>query len=232
VYVPADTVNVPVPVYGGVPPAAVIVTSLVPPKQSMGVYMALTVHGGGWAILSVATAEQLLASETVKEYVPAPRLNLPVPLYGGVPPDADTVISELPPLHRIGVFIADALSIGGPVTMTSAVVEHPIASVTVYVCLPAFSWNVPVPVYGGVPPLAVTVTVAVPPAQNSGVVVAVAMTLLTDTGKVQMRDCVPSLTVTVTVYSPALVPAFTTTDCPEAEPAIDAPVVLPDSAQE
>ena len=43
----------------------------------------------------------------------------------------------------------------------AVVVLHPLASVTVNVCVPVVQGNVPVPVYGGVPPVAVIVTVAV-----------------------------------------------------------------------
>ena len=42
---------------------------------------------------------------------------------------------------------------------------HPLASVTVYSFMPALAVNVPVPEYGSVPPVAVTVTVVVPPKQ-------------------------------------------------------------------
>ena len=43
------------------------------------------------------------------------------------------------------------------------VAVHPLASVTVYECVPALTVKLPVPVYGPVPPADVTVTVAVPP---------------------------------------------------------------------
>ena len=43
------------------------------------------------------------------------------------------------------------------------VAVHPFASVTVYEEVPALTVKFPVPVYGPVPPAAVTVTVAVPP---------------------------------------------------------------------
>ena len=46
------------------------------------------------------------------------------------------------------------------------VAVHPLASVTVYECVPALTVKLPVPVYGPVPPAAVTVTVAVPPLQE------------------------------------------------------------------
>ena len=43
------------------------------------------------------------------------------------------------------------------------VAVHPLASVTVYEEVPALTVKLPVPVYGPVPPAAVTVTVDVPP---------------------------------------------------------------------
>jgi len=46
------------------------------------------------------------------------------------------------------------------------VAVHPFASVTVYECVPALTVKLPVPVYGPVPPAAVTVTVADPPLQE------------------------------------------------------------------
>jgi hypothetical protein len=46
----------------------------------MAVLDELGVNALGWVIFPVVVAEQLLASVTVKEYVPAERLNVPVPL--------------------------------------------------------------------------------------------------------------------------------------------------------
>jgi hypothetical protein len=46
------------------------------------------------------------------------------------------------------------------------VAVHPLASVTVYEYVPALTVKLPVPVYGPVPPAAVTVTVADPPLQE------------------------------------------------------------------
>ena len=48
-------------------------------------------------IVTDAVAEQLFASVTVNVYVPAVRLNTPVPVYGAVPPVAVTVTVELLP---------------------------------------------------------------------------------------------------------------------------------------
>ena len=52
---------------------------------------------------------------------------------------------------------------------------QPFASVTVYEYEPAACINVPVPVYGPVPPLALTVTVEFPPLQSIAVVDDVAI---------------------------------------------------------
>jgi len=52
--------------------------------------------------------------------------------------------------------------------MTCAVAVHPFASVTVKLYVPFVLAKVPVPVYGAVPPLAVTVTVDVPSTQADG----------------------------------------------------------------
>ena len=101
--------------------------------------------------------------------MPGPRLNVPVPLRGGVPPVAVTVTVEVPPLHCIGVAEAFAISAGGSVTVIDVVAVHPFASVTVKVWPPAPRLKVPVPLRGGVPPVAVTVTVEVPPLQRIGV---------------------------------------------------------------
>ena len=64
-------------------------------------------------------------------------MNVPVPVYGGVPPAAATVMVELPPLHRMAVAFAEALSAAGSVIVTVAVPEHPFASVTVKEYVPA-----------------------------------------------------------------------------------------------
>lgn len=50
--------------------------------------------------------------------------------------------------------------------VTLVVRVTPPASVTLKLCVPAALVKVPVPVYGGVPAVAVTVTVVVPPLQR------------------------------------------------------------------
>ena len=68
-------------------------------------------------------------------------------------------------MQRIGVADEAATSAAGWVMVMLVVVVHPLASVTVYSKVPAPTGNVPVPVYGAVPPVALTVTVAEPPKQ-------------------------------------------------------------------
>jgi hypothetical protein len=103
------------------------------------------------------------ASVTVYECVPALTVKFPVPVYGPVPPFPVTVTVEVPPLHKILVAVDPAVSKVGSVTVMLVVAVHPFASVTVYECVPALTVKFPVPVYGPVPPVPVTVTVAVPP---------------------------------------------------------------------
>ena len=59
-----------------------------------------------------------------------------------------------------------ALTKAGCVTFIDVFEVHPFTSVTVYECVPAETVYVPIPVYGVVPPVAVTVTTAVPPKQE------------------------------------------------------------------
>ena len=58
-------------------------------------------------------------------------MNVPSPVYGAVPPDADTVTVAEPPLHRIAVAEDEATSAAGSVIVIVVDEEHPFASVTV-----------------------------------------------------------------------------------------------------
>ena len=58
-------------------------------------------------------------------------MKLPVPVYGPVPPAADTVTVDDPPLHKIAVDDELAASVVGSVTVMLVVAVHPFASVTV-----------------------------------------------------------------------------------------------------
>ena len=72
-----------------------------------------------------------LASVTVYECVPALTVNVPVPVYGPVPPFPVTVTVAVPPLHKILVAVDPAVSVVGWVTVMLVVAVHPFASVTV-----------------------------------------------------------------------------------------------------
>ena len=65
-YVPETTVNEPVPVYGAVPPAPVIVITPVPALQTIGdVTVAIACNGFGCEIVIEVFAIHPLVSETV-----------------------------------------------------------------------------------------------------------------------------------------------------------------------
>ena len=63
--------------------------------------------------------------------MPAVSVKSPVPLYGAVPPVADTVTVEVPPLQSMVVDELEADNAVGSVMVIVVVVEHPLASVTV-----------------------------------------------------------------------------------------------------
>ena len=63
--------------------------------------------------------------------MPAVSVKSPVPLYGAVPPVADTVTVEVPPLQSMAVDELEADNAVGSVMVIVVVVEQPFASVTV-----------------------------------------------------------------------------------------------------
>ena len=112
--VPAACVKVPVPVYGAVPPVALIVTVDEPPKQAIAVWLSAATNCVGWVITTefdVAVHAGVLTSLAVTVYVPAPTVNVllawngapPVMLYSTAPaaPVAIAVKVVVPPLHAI-----------------------------------------------------------------------------------------------------------------------------------
>lgn len=103
----------------------------------MGVAETFAVMPAPPTTVTDVVAEQLLASVTVKVYVPADRMNAPVPEYGGVPPVAATVTVALPVLQEVEVAFALAESRVGSVMVTDTVPLHPFASVTRKLCVPA-----------------------------------------------------------------------------------------------
>jgi hypothetical protein len=92
----------------------------------------------------------------------------------------------------------------GSVTVMLVVVVHPLASVTVYVCVPALTVKSPVPVYGPVPPLPVTVTVAVPPLQEMLVELELAVRTVGSVTVILVIAEHPLASVTVYEYVPAV----------------------------
>lgn len=90
-------------------------------------------------------------------------MNDPVPVYGLVPPVAETVTVVDPPLQAMEPGVDDALTTAGSATVTDVVVEQLFASVIVNVYDPAVRVKEPVPEYGAVPPVADTTTVVDPP---------------------------------------------------------------------
>ena len=97
-------------------------------------------------MLIVAVAEQLFASVTRNEYVPALRVNVPVPTYAPVPPEADTVTVVVPPLQGMTGAVAVAVRSGGLTMLIVAVAVQPLVSVTRNEYVPALRVKVPVPV--------------------------------------------------------------------------------------
>ncbi len=63
--------------------------------------------------------------------MPAVSVKSPVPLYGAVPPVADTVTVEVPPLQSIAVDELVASRTVGSVMVTVIVATQPSASITV-----------------------------------------------------------------------------------------------------
>jgi hypothetical protein len=135
--VPELLVNDPVPEYGAVPPVAETVTVELPPLHAIDVAAEVAVSADGCVIVIVLVVVQPLASVTVNDHVPAVRLNEPVPEYGAVPPAAETVTVEFPPLHEIADAVADALSGVGCVIVYDEDTLQLSASDTVTVYVPA-----------------------------------------------------------------------------------------------
>ena len=172
---PTDCVKVPVPVYGAVPPVALMVTVDVPPLHAISVWVSVAVITAGSVRVTVTVPVQPLASVTVYVVDPTDCVKVPVPVYGAVPPVALMVTVDVPPLHAISVWVSVAVITAGSVRVTVTVPVQPLASVTVYVVDPTDCVKVPVPVYGAVPPVALMVTVDVPPLHAISVWVSAAV---------------------------------------------------------
>src|SRR5947207_15113640 len=104
----------PVPVYGAVPPEAVMFTVVVPPKQPMGTCVSLALSAGGWLMVPVTTVLHPLASVTVKLKGPADTLVcVPSPVYGAVPPEAVMFTVVVRRVEPMGTCVWPALSAAG-----------------------------------------------------------------------------------------------------------------------
>ena len=128
---PALTVNVPVPVYAPVPPSAVTVTVVVPPLQDIVAALDEATNTAGSDTVPVVVELHPFSSVTVKLYAPALTVNVPVPLYGAVPPEAVTVTVVVPPKQDIVPALDEATNTAGSDTVPVVVELHPLASVTV-----------------------------------------------------------------------------------------------------
>src|SRR5258706_386381 len=115
------------------------------------------------------------------------------------------VTLDVPPLHAIAVCVSVAVIAAGSVRVTLTVPVQPLASVTVYTTVPTDCVKIPVPVYGAAPPVALMVTLDVPPLHAIAVCVSVAVIAA---GSVRV-------TLTVPVQPLASVTVYTTvpTDC-------------------
>ena len=101
-------------------------------------------------------------------------------MYDELPPVVVAVIEVVPPFTIIVPDVNDNANAVGSPTVTDSALITPFASVTLYVYVPADTVNVPVPVYGAVPPVAETTNVVLPPLQ--AIVPAVAVALNNDEG--------------------------------------------------
>jgi hypothetical protein len=129
--------------YGAVPPVAVRLAAPVElPKQRTFVPEMLAASAAAGCVMTTeAVVEQLLASVTVTEYVPAvkfARSSVVAPfdhryVYAVVPPDTDKLAApvELAKQRTFVPLILAARAAAGCVITTEVDVEHPLASVTV-----------------------------------------------------------------------------------------------------
>src|SRR6266581_853132 len=170
------TLKLPVPTYGVVPPTAeTLQMNGSPAVRGTPSDPQETVTTNGWpdtTTLSEPEALTLLESLTVNDSVNVPlvgsvMVKLPVPEYGEVPPDAETMqLNGFPSVagaEAAQVTVTDK-GCGSTVTLAIASALTPFASVTVkvWVKLPLFGsvrLMSPVPPYGVVPPDSVTVHV-------------------------------------------------------------------------
>src|SRR5262249_46153151 len=88
-----------------------------PPKHNALVAEQLATSCGGSVTVHVVVAVHPFASVTVNAYVPAFLVKVPVPVYGAVPPLAETVMLPSPPKHNAFVDVQLATRGAGTVTV-------------------------------------------------------------------------------------------------------------------
>ena len=135
--------NVPSPVYGAVPPAAVTVTVVVPPLHKIAapcVLLAVSNVGSDTVKLTVPVTVQLFDSVITTLYVPAARplmswvvaLLLHKYVYDPLPPvTLRSIAPFVPPLQLTLVTDPEATTKVGSDTVIDVVAVQPFASVTV-----------------------------------------------------------------------------------------------------
>ncbi len=211
--------NVPVPVYGLVPPVADTeqLNGLPAVMPDVG-HVTVTMRGcGATATLAEPEAVTWFASVTEKVSVKVPltgwvTVNEPVPVYGPVPPVALTVqLNGLPAVAPVPQFTVTIRGCGPTLTeaelLALAPLESPTVKLSVNVPLTdCVTLNEPVPVYGEVPPDAETVHVKGLPAvtpEDGHVTVTTRGCGLIDTGMF-ICACAPlaSLTNASMLYVP------------------------------
>src|SRR5204863_327951 len=102
-----------------------------PPWQKISVLEESGTNVGGCVISPVVVAVQLLESVRSEEQRPGEELNVPVPLYGAVPPVALTVTVDMPPWQKISVLEESGTNVGGCVISPVVVAVQLLESVTV-----------------------------------------------------------------------------------------------------
>src|SRR6185503_19629748 len=130
-------------VYGDVPPvtAPSVIDPLAAPQVALTIVFTILVMAAGSVIVTFTVVVHPLASVTVNTCAPAfnPVCD-GVIVYGPTPPAAVITTDPVdPPLHATLVCVNVALNTGGSVIVTFTVFVHPLASVTVNTCAPAFN---------------------------------------------------------------------------------------------
>jgi hypothetical protein len=105
---------------------------VVPPIEVIAPAVEVAITWDGWVIVMEAGAVLPRESVTVKTYCPLPTWNVPVPVYGDVPPVAETTTVARCPLQFMGtVCVAVAVNTAGCVIVILLIIVQPLASLIV-----------------------------------------------------------------------------------------------------